>query len=190
MGKQSITLKIVLIIFLISALALLNSCKKGKEEHKKEETKEISTEVKEVVQKFDYEDSEFYGTWLEPVPGFDDQYQGFILKKDHRAISVNVDTPLNMKWSVKRNELTFEYLDDTIKEPDTFIIKSVSDKQLRLQMSDRIFQLTRNDTIKIDTIAKKTINTQSVPAVPGSPEDGDEVPLGDSEVTPTDVEKK
>lgn len=171
MGKQRIASKIVLSIFLIGALVFFNSCKKTKEKGKKEETKEISTEVKEVVQKFDYEASEFYGTWLEPVPGFDNQYRGFILKKDYRAISVNVDTPLNMKWNIKGNELTFEYLDDTIKEPDTFIIKSISDKVLKLQMSDVVFQLTRNDTIKIDTIATKMDTSITQPKVPGSPDD-------------------
>jgi len=183
MGKQAIASKIVLSIFLIGVLVFFNSCKKAKEEHKKEETKEISTEVKEIEQKFDYEASEFYGTWIEPVPGFDDQYQGFVLKKDHTAISVNVDTPLDMKWSVKGDKLTFKYLNDTIKEPDTFIIKIVNDTLLKLQMNDVVFQLTRNDTIKIDTIAT-TMNTniEEMPKIPGSP-DGDSP---DGDITPED----
>ncbi len=148
MGKQTMKSKIRLSIFFIAALILFSSCKKEKAKTENSDTKANQTEVKKPTQEVTLNIDEFYGAWTEPVPGFETELQGFMLKKDGTAVSLNVDTPLHMKWSVKGNKLTFAYQNDSLKEPDVFIVEMLNDTVLKLKMKDISFNLRKNDTIK------------------------------------------
>lgn len=74
------------------------------------------------------------GRWLQPVQGIDSVMQGFNLKKNGRAESVNMHSRLYDKWLLQRDTLLLwshgEKAKDTVKVIDTLLIRELSDTSL------------------------------------------------------------
>ncbi len=76
------------------------------------------------------------GKWLQPVPGIDSMDQGFILKKNGKAASVNMHTLIYDNWRVVRDTLILGSHSEGVKNPsaviDTLLIKALNDSVMVL----------------------------------------------------------
>jgi hypothetical protein len=76
------------------------------------------------------------GKWIQPVPGVDKEMQGFYLKKDGTARSINMYTLVYEKWTLQHDTLLLwnhsEGVADTTTIIDTALIKELTDSTLVL----------------------------------------------------------
>lgn len=83
------------------------------------------------------------GSWVEPVPGMEEQTQGFTLNEDGTAVSINMATLQYHEWSASGDTLVLTGKSigngQTIDMADTLLIVSVSADSLVV----RQHQLTR-----------------------------------------------
>lgn len=83
------------------------------------------------------------GSWVEPVPGMEEQTQGFTLNEDGTAASINMATLQYQEWSASGDTLVLTGKSigngQTIDMADTLLIVSVSADSLVV----RQHQLTR-----------------------------------------------
>ena len=85
-----------------------------------------------------YEPEKLIGKWLRLVPGFDKQTQGFDLKKDSIARSINMYTLVYEKWALSKDTLLLwnhtegVHQKDSAATVDTTIIKELTDTTLVL----------------------------------------------------------
>ena len=83
------------------------------------------------------------GSWVEPVPGMEEQTQGFTLNEDGTAVSINMATLQYQEWSASGDTLVLTGKSigngQTIDMTDTLLIVSVSADSLVV----RQHQLTR-----------------------------------------------
>jgi hypothetical protein len=85
-----------------------------------------------------YSPDQLIGKWLQPVPGLDKQKQGFDLRKDSVARSLNMYTLVYEKWGlVKDTLLLWNHTEgmekqDSAATVDTSIIKELTDSTLVL----------------------------------------------------------
>ena len=83
------------------------------------------------------------GSWVEPVPGMEEQTQGFTLNEDGTAVSINMATLQYQEWSASGDTLVLTGKSigngQTIDVADTLLIVSVSADSLVV----RQHQLTR-----------------------------------------------
>jgi len=83
-----------------------------------------------------YEPKALIGKWLRPVPGRDKETQGFDLRKDGSAHSINMYTLVYEKWALSKDTLLLwnhtegVHLKDSAATVDTTIIKDLSDTTL------------------------------------------------------------
>ena len=84
-----------------------------------------------------YRPEQLLGKWLQPVPGLDKERQGFDLRKDSVARSINMYTLVYEKWAlVKDTLLLWNHTEvekkDSAATIDTAIIKTLTDSTLIL----------------------------------------------------------
>ncbi|HEY8917290.1 MAG TPA: lipocalin family protein [Chitinophaga sp.] len=85
-----------------------------------------------------YSPDQLIGKWLQPVPGLDKQKQGFDLRKDSVARSLNMYTLVYEKWAlVKDTLLLWNHTEGVEKQDsaatiDTVLIKELTDSTLVL----------------------------------------------------------
>ncbi|KAA2244881.1 lipocalin family protein [Chitinophaga agrisoli] len=85
-----------------------------------------------------YRPEQLLGKWLQPVPGLDKEKQGFDLRKDSVARSINMYTLVYEKWAlVKDTLLLWNHTEgvhdkDSAATIDTTIIKTLTDSTLVL----------------------------------------------------------
>lgn len=85
-----------------------------------------------------YNADQLVGKWLQPVPGLDKETQGFLLKKNGKAVSVNMYSLVYDKWLLQHDTLLLwnhtegAHNKDTAATIDTTIIKSLTDTTLVL----------------------------------------------------------
>ncbi|GAA0530274.1 lipocalin-like domain-containing protein [Chitinophaga japonensis] len=78
------------------------------------------------------------GKWLRPVPGLDKEMQGFQLKKNGSAVSINMYTLVYEKWELVKDTLLLwnhtegEQQKDSAATIDTTVIKDLTDSTLVL----------------------------------------------------------
>ncbi len=81
--------------------------------------------------------SSITGTWVEPVPGMEGQMQGFELKENGVAASVNMATLQYSGWEKKGNRLILSGKSigngQTISFSDTLLIEKLSEDSLLLK---------------------------------------------------------
>lgn len=127
-------------IFLsITVLVLLfSSCKKNN----KDTTDEKISDIKEVSNT-----SSLIGSWVEPNPINAKEVQGFILKNDSIAESINMATLLYKKWWKKDGKLILvaESIGNHTSGVDTtsYIIMKSTEKELELKDRDYIVKYTK-----------------------------------------------
>lgn len=77
------------------------------------------------------------GSWVQPIPGMEDQIQGFTLDKDGRAESVNMATLVYEEWEHKGNQLILRGKSigngQTIVFDEIYVIKRLTRRELVLQ---------------------------------------------------------
>lgn len=87
------------------------------------------------------------GTWIQPIPGMEDQIQGFKLNADGSAESINMHTLVYNAWSNKNNTLTLKGESigngQTIKISEQFEIQNLTKDTLTLRLQDSVFTYTR-----------------------------------------------
>ncbi len=85
-----------------------------------------------------YTADQLVGRWLQPVPGLDDEVQGFLLKKNGKAVSINTYSLVYDKWLLQHDTLLLwnhaegVHNKDSAATIDTTIIKSLTDTSLVL----------------------------------------------------------
>lgn len=83
------------------------------------------------------------GSWVEPVPGMEEQTQGFTLNEDGTAVSINMATLQYQEWSASGDTLVLTGKSigngQTIDMADTLLIVNVNADTLVV----RQHQLTR-----------------------------------------------
>ena len=85
-----------------------------------------------------YQPEQLIGKWLRPVPGVDKQMQGFDLRKDSNAHSINMYTLVYEKWALSKDTLLLwnhtegVHQKDSAATVDTTIIKDLTDTTLVL----------------------------------------------------------
>jgi hypothetical protein len=85
-----------------------------------------------------YQPGQLVGKWLRPVPGRDKETQGFDLRKDGSAHSINMYTFVYEKWALSRDTLLLwnhtegVHQKDSAATIDTTIIKTLTDTTLVL----------------------------------------------------------
>lgn len=108
-----------LIFMLITAFFILNGCTKDK----------------------------IIGTWVQPIPGMENQIQGFTLNKDGSAASVNMHTLSYTNWKQKENTLVLIGQSigngQTITIKEEFEILQIDNQTLKLRFGDTSFEYTR-----------------------------------------------
>ena len=92
---------------------------------------------------------EIIGTWVQPIPGMENQNQGFVLNQDGPAASVNMHTLSYTHWQRKKDALvlTGQSIGNgrTINIKEEFTILQLDEKNLRLQLGDSVFEYTRKN---------------------------------------------
>lgn len=77
------------------------------------------------------------GTWLEPIPGMEDQTQGFTLEDDGTAASVNMATLQYTTWAKEGDQLILSGNSigngETFPFTDTLTIEKLTEDSLVLQ---------------------------------------------------------
>ncbi len=80
------------------------------------------------------------GNWIEPVPGMEDMTQGFSLKHDGKAESINMATLQYEKWERKNDTLILSGKSignhQTLPFSDTLIITELSPEKMTLQKAN------------------------------------------------------
>ncbi len=93
------------------------------------------------------------GMWIQPVPGMGGIEQGFMLKADGKAFSVNMSTLSYEAWQEKDNRLILSGKSmgnhQTIEFSDTFDIEKLTSDSLILRKNDLKLEYARCDS---DTI--------------------------------------
>lgn len=85
-----------------------------------------------------YRPEQLIGKWLHPVPGRDNEQQGFDLRKDSLARSINMYTLVYEKWGLAKDTLLlWNHMEGMEKEDsaatvDTAIIRELTDSTLVL----------------------------------------------------------
>lgn len=76
------------------------------------------------------------GKWIQPVPGIDSILQGIDLRKNGKAISINMHTLLYDKWELTHDTLILWSHADGVRNPgsaiDTMLVKTLNDSVLVL----------------------------------------------------------
>lgn len=77
---------------------------------------------------------ELIGKWVQPIPGQESQLQGFKLKTDNSAESINTNTMKYEKWKLSKDTLFLYGHTKGVAEQssftDTLLIKNISDSEL------------------------------------------------------------
>lgn len=89
------------------------------------------------------------GRWVEPVPGNETEFQGFSLKNEGMASSVNMATLQYQKWRRDGNRLILSGKSignrQTIDFEDSYVIKKLTPHELILQKGDGTFVFQRKN---------------------------------------------
>lgn len=85
-----------------------------------------------------YQPEQLVGIWLRPVPGRDKETQGFDLREDGSAHSINMYTFIYEKWALSRdtlllwNHIEGVHQKDSAATVDTTLIRTLTDTTLVL----------------------------------------------------------
>lgn len=136
---------------LMCLLILAVACKGSKKEVAKEELQDdsslvsiiadssnagITDSITAVADTLHIDAAKLIGKWIQPVAGLDKETQGFQLRKNGTARSINMYTLVYEKWLLTHDTLLLwnhsEGVKDTSTIVDTTIIKELSDTSLIL----------------------------------------------------------
>ena len=88
-------------------------------------------------------------TWVEPIPGMANKYQGFCLESGGKATSVNMATLRYEHWVQKGRSLILSGKSignrQTINFEDSYVIKKLTSRELILQKGNGTFVFQRKN---------------------------------------------
>jgi len=164
-NKKSIT-KALLIIGLAGSSIILNSCTTGcnnKSAEKNNDSEVVSSnhennsDSNDKIKKAPIaklkarkDISPYVGAWVETVPGQEYELQGFILKEDGSAKSINMATLKYKNWKVDSNKITFivesigNHTSSTNKA--TYSIERMNGKVLVLKSGEYTITMKRDNS--------------------------------------------
>ncbi|MEI6748010.1 MAG: lipocalin family protein [Bacteroidota bacterium] len=89
--------------------------------------------------KLNIEATQFIGSWVQPNPINDKEVQGFILKNDGTAQSINMETLKYQKWWYESNSLFLvaESIGNRTSSIDTMKYEVVKINEKELELKDR-----------------------------------------------------
>ena len=137
-------------IYLLGFLIFLAACGQGSKHSSAEELHEdssllsiadssnagITDSIAAVADTLHVDAAKLIGKWIRPVEGLDREVQGFQLRKNGTAKSINMYTLVYEKWMLLDDTLLLwnhsEGVKDTATIVDTTIIKALSDTSLVL----------------------------------------------------------
>jgi hypothetical protein len=97
--------------------------------------------------KADLQSNQFAGSWLQPNPINENESQGFVLKSDGTAQSINMATLLYKEWWVESNKLVLvmESIGNRASSVDTikYEVLLINDKELKLKDGELIDEYKR-----------------------------------------------
>jgi hypothetical protein len=96
----------------------------------------ITDSIAAVADTLHIDAAKLIGRWMQPVAGLDKETQGFLLRKNGTAKSINMYTLVYEKWELTHDTLLLwnhsEGVKDTSTIVDTTVIKELSDTSLVL----------------------------------------------------------
>ncbi|MYY27360.1 lipocalin family protein [Elizabethkingia anophelis] len=114
------------IIILIITLSFTLSCNQSVE--RKNNIQSRTNKVENINHE------QLIGSWVQTIPGLEDENQGFVLNKDYTAQSINIHTFKYDKWSFSKDTLFLSGHSQGVKEfgenIDTMLIKKLNSKEL------------------------------------------------------------
>ena len=123
--------KEVLTFVLLATIALSSCNQTTKQDTKKEE---VSTS------NIDKNENLLIGSWIEPIPSRKNEFQGFTIKHDGSAESINMATLVYKKWWKEANKLVLvaESIGNGTSSIDTtkYEIVKLNEKELELKDND------------------------------------------------------
>ncbi|MEJ5049318.1 lipocalin family protein [Chryseobacterium culicis] len=109
-------------------LGILTACTSPKKENKKEDSNTVSP--------VNTPKTDLIGKWVQPIPGQESEKQGFELRNDGMAASINMHTLLYDQWKVSHDTLFLWYHTEGVRQVssdiDTLLIKKLDDKSLTI----------------------------------------------------------
>lgn len=88
------------------------------------------------------------GRWVQPIPGMEQEEQGFVLEKGGAASSINMHTLLYEHWELAGERLILQGKSlgngQTIAFSDTLLLKSVGADSLVLQKGQLLLRYRRD----------------------------------------------
>jgi hypothetical protein len=131
----------ILTIVILTVLVLTSCNDISKQEKPAETTSNVSNS------KMENGDDVLIGSWVQPNPINEKEVQGFELKKDGSAGSINMATLVFMKWWSENGKLTLvaESIGNGSSSIDTTIYEIIknTDKELELKQGDYIEKYTK-----------------------------------------------
>lgn len=92
-------------------------------------------------------EADITGTWVQPIPGAENELQGFILSPDGTATTVNAETILYSTWSRNGDILTLTGQSlgnrQTIDFTQDYEIEKLTSDTLIIRNGDMLFEYTR-----------------------------------------------
>lgn len=87
------------------------------------------------------------GSWVQPIPGMENEMQGIKLEKGGKASSINMHTLLYASWKKEGDKLVLEGESigngQTVKFQDEYTILKLNDRELILGAGDAEFNYSR-----------------------------------------------
>ncbi len=148
-------------IITLCLFSILMSCNKKEQSEAQQPpavTKQKETvEVEKVVEpQLRLTKSQFVGAWIEPIPGNEKDYQGFVLEKDGSAFSINSATINYRSWKLVNNQLVLEvysYGNGTQSlAKETYKVLVVDENQLVLEKGKNKISYTKNEQARYPTV--------------------------------------
>lgn len=109
----------------------------------------ITTTVEKFPLVLSPEEKKLMGSWVEPIPENEKEYQGFTLLDDGTAKSINTGELLYKTWHIRGNELslTVENIGEGLSSQDmeTYSFEQISDNTLLLKIGKSVFPYKKVD---------------------------------------------
>jgi hypothetical protein len=119
---------------LLVTLALTSCNQTTKQEAKNEEAS---------TPKIDKNENLLIGSWIEPIPSSKNEFQGFTIKNDGSAESINMATLVYKKWWKEANKLVLvaESIGNSTSSIDTTKYEIVKLNQKELELKDNDYSI-------------------------------------------------
>lgn len=148
MIETAIKTSLVIIGFLSMILGGLLFYKwEKRSETKSTQEEKVTTTIETLPLVLTKKEKKLMGSWVEPVPENEKEYQGFTLLSDGTANSINTGELLYKTWQIRGDELSLivESIGEGFHSQDmeTYIFEQISENTLLLKIGQSVFPYKR-----------------------------------------------